>query len=68
MSYAELQVLSNFSFLEGGSHGEELVVRAAELGLSAIGLADRNTLSGMVRAHVAGEPTFRDGTTVGNDC
>lgn len=53
MSYAELQVLSNFSFLEGGSHGEELVVRAAELGLSAIGLADRNTLSGMVRAHVA---------------
>lgn len=53
MTYAELQVLSNFSFLEGGSHAEELVARAAELGLSAIGLADRNTLSGVVRAHVA---------------
>ena len=49
--YAELDVMSNFSFLEGGSHPEELVARAAELGLAAIGLADRGTMSGMVRAH-----------------
>ncbi|MGH6887492.1 MAG: PHP domain-containing protein, partial [Geminicoccales bacterium] len=52
-AYAELQVISNFSFLRGGSHPEELVLRAAELGLSAIALTDRNTLAGVVRAHVA---------------
>jgi error-prone DNA polymerase len=53
MSYAELAAISNFSFLRGASHAEELVVRAAELGLSAIGIADRNTLAGVVRAHAA---------------
>ena len=52
-AYAELQVTSNFSFLRGGSHPEELVLRAAELGLSALALTDRNTLAGVVRAHVA---------------
>ena len=51
--YAELQVTSNFSFLRGGSHPEELVLRAAELGIGAIALTDRNTLAGVVRAHVA---------------
>ena len=52
-AYAELQTTSNFSFLRGGSHPEELVERAAELELAAIGIADRNTLAGVVRAHVA---------------
>ena len=51
--YAELQITSNFSFLRGGSHPEELVLRAHELGLEAIALTDRNTLAGVVRAHVA---------------
>ncbi|MFO0989725.1 MAG: error-prone DNA polymerase [Alphaproteobacteria bacterium] len=51
-AYAELQVTTNFSFLRGGSHPEELVSRAAALGLSAIAVADRNTLAGVVRAHV----------------
>jgi DNA polymerase III alpha subunit len=51
-SYAELQVTSNFSFLRGASHPEELVVTAAALGLSAIAVTDRNTLAGVVRAHV----------------
>jgi error-prone DNA polymerase len=51
--YAELAVTTNFSFLRGASHGHELVARAAELGLAAIGIADRNTLAGVVRAHVA---------------
>jgi error-prone DNA polymerase len=55
--YAELAVTSNFSFLRGASHPEELVGRAAELGLSAIGIADRNTLSGVVRAHVMAKET-----------
>ncbi len=51
--YAELQVTTNFSFLRGASHPEELVVRAKELGLAAIAVTDRNTLAGVVRAHVA---------------
>jgi error-prone DNA polymerase len=53
MRYAELQVTSNFSFLRGGSHPAELVLRAAELGQSAVAIADRNTLAGVVRAHSA---------------
>jgi error-prone DNA polymerase len=52
-AFAELCVASNFSFLRGASHGDELVVTAKSLGLSAIGIADRNTLAGVVRAHVA---------------
>ncbi|MEE8172790.1 MAG: error-prone DNA polymerase, partial [Alphaproteobacteria bacterium] len=52
-AYAELQVTSNYSFLRGASHPRELVARAAELGHAAIALTDRNTLAGVVRAHVA---------------
>ena len=52
-AYAELQAVSNYSFLRGASHADELVGRAAELGLAAIGIADRNTLAGAVRAHIA---------------
>ncbi|WP_300396753.1 error-prone DNA polymerase [Henriciella sp.] len=52
-AYAELAVTTNFSFLRGASHAEELVLQAARLGLSAIGIADRNTLAGVVRAHIA---------------
>lgn len=53
MSYVELQVTSNFSFLQGASHPEELVEQAALYGYKAIALTDRNTLAGIVRAHVA---------------
>jgi error-prone DNA polymerase len=49
--YAELRCKSNFSFLEGASHPEELVDRAADLGLEALALTDRNGLYGVVRAH-----------------
>ena len=49
-AYAELQATSNFSFLRGGSHPGELVMTARALGHSAIGVADRNTLAGVVRA------------------
>ncbi len=52
-AYAELQVASNFSFLRGASHAQELVETAKELGLAAIAITDRNTLAGVVRAHVA---------------
>ena len=48
--YAELCVTTNFTFLTGASHPEELVTRAAELGLSAIAITDRNSLAGVVRA------------------
>jgi len=48
--YAELQAASNFSFLRGASHPGELVIGAAALGLEAIGVCDRNTLAGVVRA------------------
>jgi error-prone DNA polymerase len=51
--FAELCAISNFSFLEGASHPEELVAQAKALGLSALAIADRNTLAGVVRAHVA---------------
>ncbi|WP_421865184.1 PHP domain-containing protein, partial [Parvibaculum sp.] len=51
--FAELAIATNFSFLRGASHAEELVMAAEALGLSAIGVADRNTLAGVVRAHAA---------------
>lgn len=52
-TYAELQVTSNYSFLRGASHPDELVLQAANLGYSAIAITDRNSLAGIVRAHVA---------------
>ncbi len=51
-AYAELAVTTNFSFLRGASHPEELVERSSELRLAAIGIADRNSFAGVVRAHV----------------
>jgi error-prone DNA polymerase len=52
MSYIELQVTSNFSFRRGGSHPEELVDQAADLGYDAIAITDRNTFAGLVRGYV----------------
>ncbi|MEO0545994.1 MAG: error-prone DNA polymerase [Pseudomonadota bacterium] len=52
-AYGELQCTTNFSFLRGASHPGELVIAAKAMGLSAIGVADRNTLAGVVRAHAA---------------
>ena len=52
--YAELAVTTNFSFLRGASHPEELVAQAEALGLAGIGIADRNSVAGVVRAHVEG--------------
>jgi len=51
--YAELQVTTNLSFLRGASHPDEMVLTAAALGLKAIAITDRNSLTGMVRAHTA---------------
>ncbi|MBX3610260.1 MAG: error-prone DNA polymerase [Hydrogenophaga sp.] len=52
-AYAELCCLSNFSFLQGASHPEELVARAHALGYSALAITDECTMAGVVRAHVA---------------
>ena len=51
--YAELHCLSNFSFLRGASHAEELVTRAKELGYAALAITDECSFAGVVRAHVA---------------
>jgi error-prone DNA polymerase len=53
MRYTELQVTSNFSFLRGASHPDELVDYAASLGYDCIAITDRNSLAGIVRAHAA---------------
>ena len=57
MTYTELQVTSHFSFLRGASSCEELFAAAANLGYSALGIVDRNSVAGLVRALVAGEAT-----------
>jgi error-prone DNA polymerase len=51
--FAELVAASHFSFLRGASHPADLIARAIELGLSGIGIADRNTVAGVVRAQLA---------------
>ncbi|MBC7828236.1 MAG: error-prone DNA polymerase [Chitinophagaceae bacterium] len=53
MPYTELQVTTNFSFLRGASHPEELVEQAAAYGYTDIAITDRNSFAGLVRAHVA---------------
>lgn len=53
MAYTEFQVTTNFSFLRGGSHPQELVEEAIAHGYTALGITDRNTLAGVVRAYAA---------------
>ena len=59
--YAELAAATNFSFLRGAAHPAEMVDTAITLGLSDIGIADRNTVAGVVRAHVAWKEALQDG-------
>ena len=53
MAYVELSAASNFSFLRGASHAEEMVVRAQRLGLSGLSITDINSVAGLVRGHMA---------------
>lgn len=55
--YAELHCLTNFSFLRGASHPEELIIRAAELGYEALAITDECSVAGLVRAHMAAKET-----------
>src|SRR5712675_1716122 len=57
MNYTDLQVTTHFSFLRGVSSPEELFAAAALLGIKALGIVDRNSLAGMVRAHEASKAT-----------
>jgi len=59
-AYAEIAVTTNYSFLRGASHPRELIETAAQLGHAAIGIADRNTLAGVVRAYAALQETKGD--------
>jgi len=56
-AYAELFCLSNFTFLQGASHAEELAERAAQLGYAGLAITDECSLAGIVRAHVAAKQT-----------
>ena len=49
--FVELSATTNFTFLFGASHPEEMMERAAEMGLSALAVADVNSVAGIVRAH-----------------
>ena len=60
MAYAELDITTNFTFLTGASHPAELAAQAKILGLTTIGIADRNTLSGIVRAYAAAKELGQD--------
>lgn len=62
--YAELQAASNFSFLRGASHPGELIVGAAALGMDAIGICDRNSLAGVVRAWSARRELTESGSKI----
>src|SRR5258708_1956576 len=57
MNYADLQVTTHYSFLRGVSSPDELFSAAALLGIKALGIVDRNSLAGMVRAHEAAKVT-----------
>jgi DNA-directed DNA polymerase III PolC len=61
MPFAELSVTSNFTFLTGASHPEEMMRRAADLGLPALAIADENSVAGIVRAHVEAREIARRG-------
>ena len=65
--YAELHALSNFTFLRGASHPEELVQTAAELGYEALALTDECSVSGVVRAHVAARDCTLNKLIVGSE-
>jgi error-prone DNA polymerase len=61
LAYVELSALSNFTFLTGASHPEELIERAAAMGMPALAVADVNSVAGIVRAHTRARELARDG-------
>ena len=66
-AYAELAVTTNFSFLRGASDPEELVMAAKQLGFTGLGIADRNSVAGVVRAHVTVRELEEEAKGAGRD-
>ena len=64
MSYAELHCLSNFSFLRGASHPQELVATACSLGYDAIAITDECSLAGVVKAHCQQQQLEKEGHSI----
>jgi error-prone DNA polymerase len=64
LPFVELSALSNFTFLTGASHPEEMITRAAEMGMPALAVADVNSVAGIVRAHTRARELARDGGPV----
>ena len=61
MPFVELSTLTNFTFLTGAAHPEEMMLRAVELGMPALAVADVNSVAGIVRAHTKARELARDG-------
>ncbi len=61
MPFVELSALTNFTFLTGASHPEEMILRASEMGMPALAVADVNSVAGIVRAHTKAREIARDG-------
>ncbi len=61
MPFVELSALSNFTFLTGASHPEEMILRASEMEMPALAIADVNSVAGIVRAHTRARELARDG-------
>ena len=59
MNFAELVAATNYSFLRGASHPSDMVARAIELGMTGIGIADRNSVAGVVRVQTRLRPKER---------
>ncbi len=64
MPFVELSTLTNFTFLTGAAHPEEMILRAAEVGMPALAVADVNSVAGIVRAHTKAREIARDGGPV----
>ena len=61
MAFVELSATTNFTFLTGASHPEEMIAAAAALGMPALAVADLNSVAGIVRAHTRAREMARDG-------
>ncbi|MCB6177746.1 error-prone DNA polymerase [Rhodobacter sp. Har01] len=61
MAFIELSATTNFTFLTGASHPEEMMRQAAELAMPALAVADVNSVAGIVRAHTKARELARDG-------
>jgi error-prone DNA polymerase len=64
LAFVELSTLTNFTFLVGASHPEEMMTRAGQMGMPALAVADVNSVAGIVRAHTKARELARDGGPV----